>query len=156
MQNIMRGNRVTNLLGIDRGFKVASNTVDYFEIGALPHTKYFLKGEMVGPDEEFLFNGILFLPDVSKSGMIIDNFPKGPLPKGWTKEPLVDAEGYSLTDDKTGTIIFGYRTIENICYVITNIYDENGIIMAETAGDDFLVQSNVKYLLLGRPAGRGR
>jgi hypothetical protein len=60
----MSGNRVINLLGGDRGFNVASNIINYFEIGALPRTKYFLKGETVGPHEEFLFNGVLFLPDI--------------------------------------------------------------------------------------------
>jgi hypothetical protein len=142
----LRNNRVVNLLGGGRGFNVASNLVPNFEIGELPHegtnrlgTTYFLKGEMVGPDEEFLFNGVLFLPDASKSGTIIDNFPKGPTPKGWTMEPLIDAEGYKLRDNKTGAIIFGYQVIENVCHVITNIYDDNGVLIAEATVNDFLI-----------------
>jgi hypothetical protein len=40
--------RIVDLLGIKRGFNVASNFTDYFEIGALSHTKYFLKGKWLG------------------------------------------------------------------------------------------------------------
>src|ERR1700730_10508534 len=130
----MSGNRA-NIFGDARGVNVASNIVNYFEVGESPRTKYFLRGEMAGPDNDFLFNGILFLPDGAGSGTIIDNFPKGPIPKGWTKHPYVDGEGYKLTHTETGKIIFGYQTIENVCHVTTNVYNENGMIIAETKGN---------------------
>lgn len=148
----MSGNIIIS--GERRMFNIASNIVPYFEIGELPDTKYFLKGETVGPDEEFLFNGVLFLQDGDKSGKIIDNFPKGPIPKGWTKEPLVDAEGYKLTDNNTGAIIFGYRVIEQICYVITNVYNENGIVIAEANGNNLLIHKGPA--LIGRNGFRFR
>jgi len=40
-------------------------------------------------------------------GTIIDNFPKGPDPQGWTKRPKMPyADGYELVDQK-GTVLFG-------------------------------------------------
>ncbi len=66
-------------------FSIQSNHVFGFEIGADGKTKYFLKGEVVGPEEEFIFNGVLFLPGADLGGTILDNFPKADAPKGWEK-----------------------------------------------------------------------
>jgi len=47
------------------------------------------------------------LPGVPGHGTIIDNFPKGPDPQGWTKRPKMPyADGYELVDQK-GTVLFG-------------------------------------------------
>lgn len=133
----MAHNRI-NVRAGDRAFIVASNLCDLLQIGA-QDTAYLLVAEMVGPDKEFLFNGRLFVPGHDRPGTIIDNFPKGPTPKGWAKYPLVDGNGFTLIEPASNITLFGFEEIDNICHIITNLYDETGAIVAETLPDNFLV-----------------
>lgn len=68
----------------DPAFTVGTNICDWFELGTKAGADYWLEGQIVG-EGEYLFNGRLFLPGVTEAGTLIDNFPKGPTPKGWTK-----------------------------------------------------------------------
>jgi len=133
----------------DPAFYVGTNIADMFELGHQTSSGHWLDARIVG-DGEFLFNGRLFLPSPEQGGMpgtVIDNFPKGPTPHGWTKYPRVDEEGYDLkSGNKT---LFGYRVVlwrapgaraeSRLCLVTVNIYDSGGNIVAESLPDQFLV-----------------
>ena len=124
----------------DPAFLVSTNLCDWFEIGIKLGDQHWLEAEIVGggPDVEFLFNGRLFLPGSAGAGTIIDNFPKGPSPDGWTKRPLAGADGYELVSDDI--TLFGYEVMPGcICKVTVNIYSPNGSLVAESNGDAFLV-----------------
>lgn len=120
-------------------FEVATNICDYFELGTREGQDYWLEGTIVG-EGEFLFNGRLFVPNAHIHGTIIDNFPKGPTPNGWTKKPLMDDDGYSLVD-QTGKTVFGYRVVDKICLVIVNIYSAASELVAESLPHQFLLHS---------------
>lgn len=132
-----------NLLNVgpkDPAFLIGSNLADHFEIGNQDGVGYWLRADIVGSPAEFIFNGRLFLPSKPASGTIIDNFPKGPTPAGWERQQLVDRPGYSLIDQETGAVLFGFEVTEgHICHVITNLYDQKGSLIAETGKNVFLV-----------------
>jgi len=116
-----------NYIGVqpgDRALNLMSNYCTSFSIGAVGSTDVWLKGEMVGEDKEFVFNGRLFLKG-GHHGTVIDNFPKGPAPVGWERRPHVHDEGYDLVDE-AGDVIFGYRVEDNVCHVTVNLYDASG------------------------------
>jgi hypothetical protein len=50
-----------------------------------------------------------------------DNFPKGPIPDGWTKRPRVDGTGYDLVS-LNGAILFGYRAAS---YLVAGLQKES-------------------------------
>ena len=118
----------------DPAFVVATNVCDYFELGNRGGDDYWLEGLIV--TGEFLFNGRLYLPDRRVSGVIIDNFPKGPIPHGWTRRQHLDEEGYDLVSDD-GTILFGYHVQGVLCMVTVNIYAKDGGLVAESRPEDF-------------------
>ena len=132
----MRGNRIIDA-NQRRKFNIHSNQVRGFEIGEEGVTAYYLSGEVVGQDEEeeFLFNGKLFLPNAEPGGIIIDSFPKAEAPQGWEKRHSIDPVGWDLVHRNTGTVILGFRERGDICDVTTNVYDENGEVVAECAED---------------------
>jgi hypothetical protein len=129
---------------------ISTNITDCFELGRQQGTDYWLEAKVV--DGEFLFNGRLFLSQAERSagtrsaGTIIDNFPKGPAPAGWTRHPHVDEEGYDLKSDVT---LFGYRVVpwqipgthiqSRLCLVTVNIYAADGGVVAESLPDQFLL-----------------
>jgi hypothetical protein len=140
----------------DAAFIIGTNACDWFDLGVRGGTDYWLEGEIVN-GTEFLFNGRLFLPTPGQGGTIIDNFPKGPIPYGWTKRSRVDCTGYDLVS-QNGTILFGYRaasylaagpqTESLIGLVTVNIYAADGGLVAESLPDQFV--------LLRHPATIGR
>ena len=127
-----------------RLFSIGTNICEWFELGAKKGTDHWLEAQIVG-EGEFLFNGRLFLPRGAGGGTVIDNFPKGPAPKGWTKRARLDQQGYELVSD--GTVLFGYHvaaipipgrdTESGICFVTVNIYDVKGTIIAESLPNEF-------------------
>src|SRR5438105_1799485 len=143
MPSIMRDNWI-NVRPGDPAFVIATNICEWFELGARQGTDYWLEAQIVG-EGEFLFNGQLFLPSVAEEGTLIDNFPKGPTPQGWTKRPRVDGAGYEL--EKDGTVLFGYRVVatpipgrnveSRLCFVTVNLYDAKGGLVAESLPDEF-------------------
>jgi hypothetical protein len=112
-----------------------------FELGTRDSQDYWLEGHIVG-DGEFLFNGRLFVPGIAQGGTVIDNFPKGPAPGGWTKRQLADSDGYELVSN--GSVLFGYRVVPfpqgdvetHLCIVTANIYDSGGEVVAESLPDE--------------------
>ena len=128
--------------GHSRWFRVASNRMQYFEIGVSAGSGHWLEAQQVGPaPEEFVFNGRLFMPLTGAMGTVIDNFPKSPAPRGWEQRRCPSFDGFELFDPDTGFVLFGYRVIDNICLVTTNLYDRLGGLIAETVGEDFLIHS---------------
>jgi hypothetical protein len=126
--------------GHTRWFRVASNLMQYFELGTRSGSDYWLEARQVGPaPEEFLFNGRLYLPLSGVMGTVIDNFPKSPPPPGWEQRRCVGFEGYELFDPDTGLVLFGYKVLNDICLVTTALHDRRGRTIAETKGDDFSV-----------------
>jgi hypothetical protein len=128
-------------LGDQLWFDVATNKMHYFEIGQRQSLGHWLEGQLVGPsnDLEPIFNGRLFVPGLSSPGTIIDNFPKGPAPSGWEVRPRIDSTGFNLTSVADGVTIFGYRIVGNLCRVTANVYDQRGILCAETSDDTFSI-----------------
>jgi hypothetical protein len=137
MAVIMSKNRI-NVRPGDRCFVASSNLCDFFQIGD-NSTSYLLIAEMIGPDKEFLFNGRLFLPGHTNHGTVIDNFPKAAAPQGWVKRQRIATPGYELVDPSSDIILFGFEEIDNVCHVIANVYDESGVVIAETLADNFIV-----------------
>jgi hypothetical protein len=143
MPSIMRDNWI-NVRPGDPALVLATNVCEWFELGTREGTDYWLEAEIVG-DGEFLFNGRLFLPGVAGTGTIIDNFPKGPTPSGWTRRQRVDGQGYELISDNN--VLFGYRVVptpipgrsvvSNLCFVAVNIYDSKRGLVAESLPDEF-------------------
>jgi hypothetical protein len=117
---------------------VGSNITDGFEVGRPGQTKYHLIGRLAGPQEEYLFNGTLYLPDGGAAGTVIDNFPKGPVPNGWTRRQRADDKGYELVSD-SGVVIFGYRVEGDRCFVTTNLYDEKGNMIAQATEESLII-----------------
>lgn len=139
MPVLMSGNLI-NVGPGDPAFIIGSNFTDHFEIGNQKGDDYWLRADIVGPQSEFIFNGRLFLPDQPSGGTVIDNFPKGPEPKGWVRKQLADRPGYLLVDQQTGKTLFGFDILDNhICHVVTNLYSQKGELVAETSMDNFLV-----------------
>jgi len=130
-----------------KGFNLLSNLCDYFEIGSKAGDDIWLEGEMVGPGQEYLFNGRLYHSD-GMAGEIIDSFPKA-VPAGWTKRKSLDCEGYDLIDHN-GELVFGYRINENgVCDVQVSLHRADGTIAA-AAGQGGLVTQGVPVMV-----GRG-
>jgi hypothetical protein len=117
-------------------FEIATNLCDWFELGIRDGNDYWLEGQIVG-DGEFLFNGRLFLRN-GTAGTIIDNFPRGPMPEGWTRRQRVDEEGYELISND-GVVLFGYRVHDKICHVAVNLYAVDGEIVAESVIDELRI-----------------
>jgi hypothetical protein len=131
-----------------RGFYVAGTFTPSFRIQG---KQAFLVGEMVGPDEEFLFQGKLFAATGMAPATVIDNFPKAPPPTGFRQERLPDVEEYRLVDEKTGATLFGFRVEESICHVTTVLYDHNGGIVGQNRDNDFiLLAGGVKFGQAGK------
>jgi hypothetical protein len=120
----------------DPAFKIATNFCASFEIGKKEGKDYWLEGTRTDAGE-FVFNGRLFTKDKA-TGVVIDSFPKGDAPAGWTKRPRVDSEGYELvgSDD---IVIFGYKVDGPTCHVTVNLYSAAGDIVAECLGDELRV-----------------
>jgi hypothetical protein len=156
MPSVMTPSNWFNVRPGDAAFTIGANACDWFDLGVRGGTDYWLEGEIVN-GTEFLFNGRLFLPTPGQGGTIIDNFPKGPIPYGWTKRSRVDCTGYDLVS-QNGTILFGYRaasylvagpqTESLIGLVTVNIYAADGGLVAESLPDQFV--------LLRHPATIGR
>jgi len=126
------------LTGGAPSFNVASNYVPRFTIGSPEGDDVWLRGELVGDDRQPVFSGHLFLSDGS-AGTVIDNFPKGPTPNGWTKRQRLNGAGYELVDDE-GRILFGFSIDEyGICDVTVNLYDMDGETVATANGQDGLI-----------------
>ena len=62
---------------------------------------------------------------IDDAGTVIDNFPKGPTPNGWTQARRADVEGYTLLDPR-GELVFSYRIDGETCVVDLNLYQKNG------------------------------
>lgn len=136
---VLVGNSMNYRAG-SRGFNLLTNFCDYFELGSESGSDVWLKGEMVGPEKEFVFNGRLFHKG-GQGGVVLDNFPKA-VPEGWTKRPSMDCEGYDLFDDK-GELIFGYRVgSDGVCAVDVSLYKEDGVVAA-TSGQGGLVINEI-------------
>lgn len=138
MPSMMSMNRI-NVRPGDSAFVIGTNLCEWFELGNKTSTDYWLEGNIVGPPPEFIFNGRIYVPGISAAGTVIDNFPKGPDPTGWTKRPRLAGNGYELVDEK-GKVLFGYEVLAgNICHVTVNIYAADGAMVAETLPDQFLL-----------------
>ncbi len=164
MPAIIGHNRI-NIQSGEPCFIIGDNQVDMFVLGNPPwpdrppqpdQTAYWLVAERAGEDMEFIFNGCLFTGEGGDHGTIIDNFPKGPEPQGWIRRQNVDIEGFDLIRESDGTVLFGYEVIPpdpatnrgRTCHVTANIYNEIGVLVAETTQHDFRVHSG--------PASLGR
>jgi hypothetical protein len=133
-----------------RGFYVAGTLTPSFRIQG---AQAFLVGEMVGPEEEFLFQGKLFAATGMAPATVIDNFPKAPPPTGFRQERVPDVDGYHLVDEQTRQILFGFRVEDSICHVTTVLYDHNGAIVGQNRNDDFILfGGSVKFGQTGRIA----
>src|ERR1041385_6903734 len=143
MPSIMRANWI-NVVPGNPAFAIGTNVCDYFDLGNRQGSDYWLEGQIVGLGE-FLFNGRIFIPGVSEAGTLIDNFPKAPAPKGWTKRPRPDGTGYELVSD--GKTLFGYRVVTTQipgtaantprCFGAVSIYTAKGELVAESLPDEF-------------------
>lgn len=120
------GNVISNMwLGVrpgDRAFSVLTNMCDYFRVGTEDGEDVWLEGQIV--DDDFVFNGRLFMHN-GQGGTVIDNFPKSPAPEGWTREPSMDGEGYTLRDPR-GELVFSYHVNGKTCVVKLDLYRSNG------------------------------
>ena len=115
-----------------------------------------MEGEIVD-GAEFIFNARLFLLTPGHGGTILDNFPKGPIPDGWTKRSRIDGTGYDFVS-QNGSVLLGYRAANYllaglqaeslICLVTVNVYAADGGLVAESLPDQFA--------LLRHPATIGR
>lgn len=123
----------------DRAFIVSSNFCDMFMLGEQSSDDFYLRGEMAGPEKEFIFNGRIFVPGLSEAGTIIDNFPRVRAPKGWVKRLQPHGRGYQLVDDTSGVVLFGYRELDGRCLVEARLFSKDGRLVAETAGSDFVI-----------------
>lgn len=140
MSLYMGGNVV--LGGGGKVFNIHSNLTPSFEIGNSKGGDVWLEGSIV--DGEFLFNGRLYLKDGS-FGTVIDSFPKGVTPGGWSQNRLLDVEGYQLID-KEGEIVFAYHVEGNICFVDVNLYNSAGELVA-TGGQGGLVIHGISFCM---------
>ena len=124
---------------IDEGtvnyFYFGSSLTPYFEIGQQSGTEVWLEGALAGPEEEFVFNGRLFVPGHHQVGTVIDNFPVGPAPAGWFIRKHVDNDGYDLVRPVTNEVLFGYIVRGNMCYVTTNLYSQSGKLVVRATSD---------------------
>lgn len=145
---LIAARNIINVRPGERCFLVGTNLVDYFEIGQPNSTAYWLVGARVGPDLEFVFNGRLFVETGDEPSIVIDNFPKNPPLSGWRKIHKPNIEGFDLARDSDDRVIFGYEVIDNVCHVTTNIYNNEGVLVAETTPDNFLLHRGPA--LLGR------
>jgi hypothetical protein len=133
-----------------RGFHVAGTLTPSFRIQG---TQAFLVGEMVGPEEEFLFQAQLFAATPTAPATVIDNFPKATPPTGFYQERVPDIDGYRLVDEKTGQTLFGFKVENSICLVTTVLYDRNGAIIGQNINNDFvLLGGSVRFGQTGRIA----
>src|SRR5690349_6701581 len=138
MPSIMSQNWI-NVKPGDPAFSISTNICEYFELGRRDGADYWLEGQIVG-GAEFIFNGRIFVPGISGAGTVIDNFPKGPTPQGWTKRQRADGQGYDLFAD--GKTLFGYRVVpvpipgrgatSALCFVTANLYTAAGQTVAES------------------------
>lgn len=118
-------------------FAISSDKAPFFEFGRRDGDDYWLEGLIIR--DEFIFNGRLFLPEPATNfGTVIDNFPVGPAPAGWTKRPRVDEPGYELVD-ASGTILLGYRVAGDYCITTVNIFAKDGSLVAEALSDELRV-----------------
>ena len=106
----------------DAAFSVLTNKCDYFRIGTEHGDDVWLEGKIVEGD--FIFNGRIFMHN-GEGGTVIDNFPKGPAPEGWTREPRTDGDGYTLRDPR-GELVFSYKVHGKTCVVDLDLYRSNG------------------------------
>ncbi|MCW0047392.1 hypothetical protein OIU13_12725 [Brevundimonas sp. BT-123] len=119
----------------DRAFNIRSNMCDYFRLGIEDGNDVWLEGRIVGT--EFVFNGRLFLHN-GEQGTVIDNFPKGPSPAGWSQRRKGDAEGYELLDDR-GEVVFSYHVDDKTCVIDVNLYKADGSLAAHGGQDGLIV-----------------
>lgn len=134
-------------------FAISSNLIPFFEIGLPDGSDLWLKGDIVG-DGEFIFNGRIHLSAQRGAGTVIDNFPKGPAPHGWTKRPNLNGNGFELVSD--GTILFGFEVLpNNTCHVTVNLYGEDGTLVAESTPETLKFHRGVP-MILGHLISLGR
>lgn len=135
------GGNLINVRWGDPAFSVATNLCDYFSLGTEEGEGHWIEGQMVGPDKEIVFNGRIFFPPSNAAeavnGEIIDNFPRGPVPAGWTRYQRDN--GYDLVD-RNGRTLFGYTVGDDgTCVVTVNIYTAEGELAAESTDGSLLV-----------------
>ena len=153
MAHTFGGNRICVGDG-DPCFVIATNLTNWFEIGTEHGDGHWLRAEIVGEDNDFIFNGRLFLPAGGGAGTIIDNFPKGPIPDGWIRVHNVRNEGYELVSKADDTVLFGYEIVDSrYCHVAANIYGVGGQLVARTTKDD--LQVHIGPATIGRTPGGG-
>ena len=138
---IMSGNKVYG--GKNSHFNIGSNEVEGFELGRHAGDDVWLKGDIVGHKEEFLFNARLYSPNTLNLATIIDNFPKATPPKGWHIRPRVGEIGFNLVSDSDGEILFGYRVVKNTCIVTVNLYNKIGDIVAGCKAGQFEIYKSI-------------
>ena len=122
-------------------FRLASNKMQYFEIGARQSDTAWLEGIVTpaGRRDEFLFNGRIYVPGVEARVVQFESFPKGPAPAGWRIIQHAADGGHDLVSIETGDAIFGYKVDDGVCVITTNIYGSSSELWAETADDDLLI-----------------
>lgn len=130
-------------------FNVFSNRCSSFRLGHAEGQDVWLEGKIV--DGEFVFNGRLFMPD-GVIGAVLDKFPIGPAPAGWTKRRRLNDRGFELLDQQ-GEVLFAYRLEGATCFVDVNLYDSSGDLAAHGGRDGLVV--HVPYVMaLNDAAGR--
>ena len=134
MAIIMSGNVVSG--GPPERFNIMSNLTPYFEIGEKEGVDVWLEGQIA--EGEFVFNGRLYLQD-GQFGTVIDNFPKGPAPTGWTQRRRLDVDGYELLDGR-GERVFAYHVEGKVCFVDVNLYKADGSLAAHPGQGGLVVQ----------------
>jgi hypothetical protein len=123
-----------NYIFVQRGrkaFKVASNFMNYLELGAQGLTGYYIEARV--ENDEFLINAILLSPRGEVCCSIVNNFPKQP---NCRKE--MTPTGYRIVDG-SDQLLFGIDVVGSVCRLRGTIYDGSGGIVAQDKGDDFLV-----------------
>lgn len=110
----------------DPAFNVLTNMCNYFQLGVPAGDDVWLEGEVV--EGEFVFNGRLYLHN-GNVGTVIDSFPKGPTPDGWTQRRKPEVEGYELLDGR-GEVVFSYHVEGSTCVVDVNLYKKDGTLAA--------------------------
>ena len=115
-----------------KAFKVASNFTNYVQLGLpSPDASYYLEARI--ENDQFLVDARLWEPDSQEYLSMANNLPKGP---SWSRK--MTRNGWLVVDRNDHTLL-GVEATGNICHLKGRIIDRDGTMIAEDAGDDFLI-----------------
>jgi hypothetical protein len=119
------------VLAGEKAFRAAGNFTNYLKLGMQGITGYYLEARV--ENDQFLVTATLLDPHGQVCCRILDNVPQG---AECRKELTQD--GYRILD-KSGAMIFGMEVRGEICLLRGTLYDDQGGILAEGVGDEFLI-----------------